>query len=76
MPDRPFVENDVRQLDAERAPGGHGIARVHCEIEDDLFNLPGVGFDFASRGLKEGAQFDIFADQAPQHFVHAGNNLI
>src|SRR5262245_38598515 len=39
-----IIEFDVRGLERNSAAVGHGIARVDNEIEDDLFDLSGVGF--------------------------------
>ena len=71
-----FVERDVGGLNGELAAGGHGIARVHREIHDDLINLSRVGADRAQHGGGHHDQIDILADHAREHLQVFSDHLI
>src|SRR5580704_8748522 len=64
------IHVEVAGRDLELASVGHGIARIHGQIHDDLFNLTLVGLDASQAGVEIGAKLDVFADQAFQHLLH------
>ena len=70
------LQLDVGGLDHQLAAGGHRIARVVREINDDLFDLRGIGMDAAQSGSGQHQQFDGFPQQALQHGLHAGEHQV
>ena len=70
------VNGDVAGLDGELAAAGHGVAGIDDEVHDDLLDLAGIGVDIAERGIVGGGEFDVLADEAAQHFIHAGDDFV
>ena len=64
--DARLIELDVRSPDEEGATPRHGVARVHGQIDDDLFDLAAVGMDHAQTRLQNQLGFDVFTDHAAQ----------
>ena len=64
------IEFGVGGFDHQFAAVGHGVARIHRQVHDDLFHLAGVGANDAQvrAGLQH--QFDVFANQARQKLAH------
>jgi hypothetical protein len=60
-------QRDVRGFDGELAAGGHGVARIHGQIHDDLLDLPGIGAHRAQGRRGDHYKIDIFADDARKH---------
>jgi hypothetical protein len=56
--------------------GGHRVASVHGEIQENLLHLADVGFDPRQALIVGGRNLDIFADQTAQHFLHVADDLV
>src|SRR6266849_7982609 len=48
-----FVERGVGSFDGESSALRHGVARIDCEVHDDLLDLAGVGFHRANVGARD-----------------------
>ena len=57
---RPF--HIIGGLNGKPTPLGHGIAGVHDQIHDGLFNLSRIGFDRPQLRIQGRDQMDILAD--------------
>ncbi len=66
-----LVQVDVAGLDGELAPGGHRVARVDDEIDDDLLDVGGISLDVPHRLRQHQSQLDVLADGALEHVVQA-----
>ena len=62
-----WVELDVAELDGELAAVGHGVARVHREIDDDLLQLTRVDRDAPQAGRLVRGELDVLAEEPAQH---------
>jgi hypothetical protein len=51
------------------APLFHGIAGVDGQIDDDLFDLAGIGPNGEGIARKRGRVLDVFADKAAEHLA-------
>src|SRR5256885_1157007 len=71
-----FVELHVGGFDRQLTARGHGIARIHGEIHDDLLELAAVGAHGTQVAARRRSQVDVLADHAPQHLVHVGHDLV
>ena len=71
-----FVDVDVRGFDRQAAARRHRVARVDRQVEDDLFELAGVGPDARQRRRERRRELDVFANQPPQHVAHVGDQRI
>src|SRR5262249_13070248 len=60
------VEGNSGGLDLKPAALGHGVAGVHSEVHENLFDLNRIDTDAAEVVTGGEAEFDIFADQAVQ----------
>src|ERR1700730_659808 len=70
------VDEKILRIDGELAAERHGVAGVDGEIEEDLLELAGVGFD-AAEGIAEAqAEFDVLADQAAEELAHIGDKFV
>lgn len=73
----PFSNCDISSLDQQPPARRHGVTRIHRQIHDDLFKLPGIGLDRPQLRFKIRPELDnIFADQPPKHAIHVGDNGI
>src|SRR5450759_726231 len=54
----------------QRSTARHGIAAVHHEVHDELIELAWVCLDRAERLVERDAEFDLLAEQAPEHRHH------
>src|SRR5436305_9090808 len=61
--------------DEQLSACGHGIARIHGNVEDDLVEM-GLIDDHASIGAQVKVHFDVFADHARQHAGQFANGLV
>ena len=59
--------------DRDGAAVRHGIARVDCQIDEDLFELAGINSDGPREFIEVGNQLDPGADEAAQHFSQRRN---
>ena len=41
------VQTDIRSHDGQFTTLWHGIAGIHCQIHEELFNLTGIGVDLS-----------------------------
>ncbi len=64
-----LIELGVRGFQSQLAAVGHGVAGIQGEVHDDLLDLPGIGFHRAQVTGGDGEDFNVFADQPPQHGV-------
>ena len=71
-----LVEFHVLGFERDLSPVGHGIARVQHQVHDDLLDLAGISFDRAQLAAGHGEDFDVFADEPPQHGVEVQHNLV
>src|SRR5579864_323865 len=71
-----LVDEKVLRFDSQLAAERHGVTGVHGEIEEDLFELAGVGLNAAERVAKAQAEFDIFANQAAKELAHVGDEFV
>ena len=55
---------------------GHRVLGVDRQVDDDLLQLPGVGAHRAQVSCEDRAQLDVLTDQALQHPVHVGHDLV
>ena len=71
-----LVDVDVGGLDRQRAAAGHRVAGVGGEVEDHALDLRAVGLDRRELGREPDADADVVADDALQHRLHAGDDLV
>jgi len=55
---------------------GHGIARVHGQVEHHLLNLAGIGLDLPEVGRQIRGQIDVLADESAEHLLKVGNQVV
>ena len=60
-----FIQHRVGGFDRKFAAFRHGVPRIHGQVKNHLFNLPGIGFDQTDVWLKMRVQFDVFSEQTP-----------
>ena len=70
------VELDVFCFNPQLAPVGHRVARIHDQIQDDLFDLTGISFHGAQILFHPRSHLDRLAHQAPHHLVHAQDDRV
>jgi hypothetical protein len=54
----------------------HRITGINRQIQQNLLNLPSIGFDPVEGRSKKSSQFNIFSNQALEHFLEFINNHI
>ena len=69
-----LAEQDVGGFNGQPPAVGHGVAGVNSQVDDDLFELGRVHFYGPQGRCQAGVQFDVFADDAPQHLAHGGDD--
>ncbi len=70
------VDGDVGGVDGEFAAGGHGVAGVDGEVDQNLFELAGVGSDRPQPGGGGDDQVDVLAEGAAQQVLEAGGDVV
>ena len=55
---------------------GHGVACVDYQIQNNLFDLSGVGFYAVQLRIQHEREFDVLLDQASQHLVEVADRLV
>ena len=60
----------------QRAAAGHRVAGVDGEIDEDLFDLAGVGEDRPQVGGQVGAQHDVLTDGAVEQLLDVGDDVV
>ena len=68
-------EGDVGGADRQRAARGHGVPRVHREIDDDLLELSLVDLDQPEVAAVDDVELDVDADQAAQEVGQLGEHV-
>ena len=71
-----LVQLHIAGLDFEFAAHGHGVARVNCQVHDDLLDLALVGFHVAQLRIQRQRYFDVFSQQPRKHFFHIGSERV
>ena len=71
-----LVQVYVRRLDGEPAALGHGVARVDGEVDEHLFDLPGVSFRRPEIDAEGSDEVDVLPDGAPEHPLHLDNDVV
>ncbi len=51
---------------------GHGIPRVHGQVQNHLFNLTLICLHSRQRRIEPDCHLDVFTDQAAQHLFYVG----
>src|SRR5207253_4280370 len=64
----------VTGADGELATAGHGVARIHRQIQNDLLHLAAIDLDPVQGGIEVGDEFNVFANEPPEHFFHVSHN--
>src|SRR6266851_416934 len=67
---------DVLGLDAQAPAVGHRVARIDHQIQDNLLDLPGIGFYTIELGIQHKRELNVLFDQAAQHLVQIANGLV
>ena len=71
MPNRvALVQCDVRGFDRQLTALRHSVAGIDNQVYENLLNLARIGFDSFQVAREAGTEFDVFADQSPQHLIH------
>ena len=60
----------------EPAARGHGVPRVHREVDDDLLDLVGIGAHRAGARGEGDHQLDVLADQRAQQLLRGGHDVV
>ena len=71
---RGVVEDRTLRAHDEAAAARHGVAGIDPEIDDDLFDLAGIGFDTGQRGFELGDDLEVFANDPLQKTLEVGND--
>src|ERR671920_253988 len=71
-----MVEVGVGGVDGQCAAGGHRIARVDGEIDQDLFDLTGIGAHRPQVRVQAGGQVDVLAEDPAQHLFDITDDLV
>jgi hypothetical protein len=66
----------VAGVDHELAAGRHRVARVQGQVQDHLLELGPVGPQIAGARVQIHLEFDLLADEAPQHGLDAGRDIV
>ncbi len=61
-----LIHCHVMRFDGETAACGHGIARIHRKIHNDLLDLSRICLHSPKRLTRVEIERNIFANQAPQ----------
>ena len=69
------IEGDVGGADRQRAALGHGVPRVHREIDDDLLELSLVDLDQPEVAAVDDVELDVDADQTAQEVGQLGEHV-
>ena len=70
------VHLHVARLDHEPTPVGHGVTRVHHQVQDDLLHLRGIGLRPARPGGRLRDQLDLLADEPSEHRRHPRHHRV
>ena len=67
---------DIPRLQPESPTDLHRVACVHCQVDDDLLELAGVGAQPAKIRRELDHQVDVLADQAAQHLLDVREHVV
>src|SRR5206468_9913314 len=70
------VENNVAGFDEDAAAVEEGVARVHDQIHNDLFDLARVGLDGSEIFGDERLHLNVFVHQSAKELVEIHNNRV
>ena len=73
---RRIWDANILRLDCQPSPTRHSITGVHCQVHQDLLDLAGINFYAPNLGFGNKAEFDVFADQAGEHLIHVGDDVV
>src|SRR5262249_18750892 len=71
-----LVNGGIGGFNRESAAPRHGIASGGGPIHKYFLDLARVGFDVAEVRIIRSGKFDVFSNQAVEHFFHATNNVV
>src|SRR5579859_5135926 len=71
-----LAEINVRGFECQLAAPGHGVARVHGQIDNDLLDLTWIGAHGSKVRGRKNRGLDILADQPAKHRFNATDNVI
>src|SRR5579863_2151998 len=71
-----LVQVDVASFDHQPSAARHGVARVHHQVHQHLFDLRWVGLDGADIRRKFAVNPDVFAHQPAQQLLQAVHNAV
>jgi hypothetical protein len=69
-------ELDVGGLDRHLPPARHCVARVHCEVDDDLTDLASVCPDRPEGGSAVDLHLEVVPEEAVEHRLVLGDDLV
>src|SRR4030043_2432372 len=64
-----FIQVCIGRLNDELSSVGHGVSGINGQIENRLFNLPWVSPDAIQLRCLKGDQFNVLADDPPEHLI-------
>ena len=70
------VDGHVVGVDRQDAAGGHRVAGIDRQVDQDLFDLAGVGEHRPEVEAEGGGQFDVLADGSSQELLDVRDELI
>src|ERR1700733_619999 len=70
------VELDTRSFDSQAAAAGHRVPGVDHQIQNNLLDLTGIGFNVAKLRSGQKGELDILVDHAGNHLNHSADHLV
>ena len=70
------VQFDVGGFDGDHAAPRHRVACVHHQVQDNLFQLAGVGAHCPQGGRQRGAELDVFPDEPPEQLLRLNDECV
>src|SRR5207244_11820590 len=70
------IQLDAGSLHRDYAASWHRIACVHRQVDNDLFQLTGVGPDGSQLGCQYRAEVDVLADKSTEHRLRVRDDRI
>ncbi len=71
-----LVEEGVLHLDREPPARRHGVAPVHRQVEDRIFELAGIDLGRPGAAREHGFDLDALAERAFEQLGHAADELV
>ena len=69
-------QHQIARFDAQLASFRHGVAGVHDQVHDNLFDKSRIGSDMPQQRFQACFQFDIVSNQALQHLDQSGYDSV